>query len=57
MRLDEWGKLMGKVPHFTNKVLTIDQIVVHNMRRKEMMEASEYAWRTMREILIILGRD
>ena len=39
---------MSRVPHFTPKVLTIDQIIIHNMRRKEMVDASEYAWKTLR---------
>ena len=39
------------------KVLTIDQIIIHNMRRKEMIDASEYAWRTLREILSNLAKE
>lgn len=48
---------MTRVPHFATKVLTIDQIIIHNMRRKEMIEATEYAWKTLREILTILGKE
>jgi len=48
---------MIRIPHFATKVLTIEQIVIHNMRRKEMIEATEYAWRTLREILTILGNS
>ena len=47
-KLEEWGKIMIRVPHFATKVLTIDQIIIHNMRRKEMVDVSEYAWKTLR---------
>ena len=47
-KLEEWTKVMVRVPKFTPKVLTIDQIIIHNMRRKEMVDASEYAWKTLR---------
>lgn len=33
-KLEEWGKIITRVPHFATKVLTIDQIIIHNMRRK-----------------------
>ena len=56
-KLQEWGKIIARVPHFAANVLTIDQIVIHNMRRKEMVEATEYAWKTLREILSVLGRE
>lgn len=56
-KLQEWGKIIARVPHFAANVLTIDQIVIHNMRRKEMIEATEYAWKTLREILSVLGKD
>lgn len=56
-KLEEWAKIMTRVPHFATKVLTIDQIIIHNMRRKEMIEATEYAWKTLREILTILGKE
>ena len=39
-KLEEWGKIMVRVPRFTPNVLTIEQIVIHNMRRKEMIDAS-----------------
>jgi len=39
-RLEEWTKIMTRIPHFTPKVLTIDQVIIHNIRRKEMIEAS-----------------
>jgi hypothetical protein len=56
-KVEEWGKIMTRVPHFAPNVLTIDQIVIHNMRRKEMIEATEFAWRTLREILSVLGKQ
>lgn len=48
---------MQRVPHFATNVLTIEQIVIHNMRRKEMIDATEFAWRTLREILSVLGKE
>jgi hypothetical protein len=48
LRLEEWGKIIARVPHFSSKVLTIDQIIIHNMRRKEMIEVTEFAWKTLR---------
>lgn len=47
-KLEEWGKIITRVPHFTQHVLTIDQIIVHNMKRKEMIDVSEFAWRILR---------
>lgn len=56
-KVEEWGKIMQRVPHFAANVLTIEQIVIHNMRRKEMIDATEFAWRTLREILSVLGKE
>jgi hypothetical protein len=56
-KVEEWGKIIARVPHFAANVLTIDQIVIHNMRRKEMIEVTEFAWRTLREILSVLGKE
>jgi len=39
-KLEEWNKIIVRVPHFTNHVLTIDQIVIHNMKRKEMIDVT-----------------
>ena len=46
--MSEWGKISMRIPHFSSKVLTIDQIIIHNMRRKEMIEATEFAWKILR---------
>ncbi len=56
-KVEEWGKIMLRVPHFAANILTIEQIVIHNMRRKEMIDATEFAWRTLREILSVLGKE
>lgn len=36
-KVEEWGKIIVRIPHFGQRILTIDQIIVHNMRRKEMI--------------------
>lgn len=33
-KVEEWNKIVVRIPHFSKKVLTVDQIIVHNMRRK-----------------------
>lgn len=55
-KMEEWNKIIIRIPHFGQKILTIDQIIVHNMRRKEMIEASEFAWRTLRDILVMISK-
>ena len=56
-KVEEWGKIIVRIPHFVQKILTIDQIIVHNMRRKEMIDASEFAWRTLRDLLIVISKN
>jgi len=37
-KLLEWKKIQERIPHFASKILTIEQIIIHNMRKKEMLE-------------------
>lgn len=36
-KLEEWKKIQERIPHFGTKILTIEQIIIHNMRKKEML--------------------
>jgi hypothetical protein len=55
-KLEEWKKVQERIPHFASKILTIEQIIIHNMRKKEMFDGCEFAWRTLRDILVVISK-
>lgn len=52
--MEEFKILLTKIPIFPKKIITIDQLVVHAIRRKDSIDITEYSWRVLREILILI---
>ena len=54
-KVEEFKILLTKIPIFPRSIITIDQLVIHSMRRKDSIDISEYSWRVLRDILIIVA--
>ena len=47
-KVEEFRTMFTKIPKFSKRIITVDQILIHNMRRKDFLDATEFTWRLLR---------